>query len=292
MSKVYTLFLVPIFIFGLTINASAHSFDKPVHEILGVADPALLPDSPFYFLKNMGRGLRLFFTFDPAKKAELELKFADEKLAEMAKTAETKTEDVLKQALQNYLDAQIRLKARFESLKGKNKNVDKLLEKLAERVKIHEELFAGLQDEIGPEASEKAVREVKNTENKGLELKEEKGGKPKEKSSENPREEILQKPSPKTSAAADTTVTVTSDDFTPQMVKIKKGDTVTWVNNSGNPVRPASAVHPTHELYPEFDSKRAIGAGGSYSFTFDRGGVWKYHNHLKPSMTGTVEVEE
>jgi hypothetical protein len=38
-----------------------------------------LPTSPFYFLKEWGRGIRMFFTFDPIKKSELEIKISDEK---------------------------------------------------------------------------------------------------------------------------------------------------------------------------------------------------------------------
>ena len=34
---------------------------------LEVKEPGLLPDSPFYFVKNWWRGLRLAFTFDPVK---------------------------------------------------------------------------------------------------------------------------------------------------------------------------------------------------------------------------------
>jgi len=49
---------------------------------LGISEPKVLPDSPFYFLKNWGRGIGLFFAFNPVKKAELRMKFANEKLME------------------------------------------------------------------------------------------------------------------------------------------------------------------------------------------------------------------
>ena len=38
---------------------------------LGISEPKVLPDSPFYFLKNWARGIQNVLTFNPLKKAEL-----------------------------------------------------------------------------------------------------------------------------------------------------------------------------------------------------------------------------
>ena len=80
--------------------------------------------------------------------------------------------------------------------------------------------------------------------------------------------------------------------ITPRELKIKKGDTVTWTNRDSSPTWPASAIHPSHQVYPGFDALRAINAGESYSFTFDKVGSWRYHDHLNPSSGGEVEVTE
>ena len=66
---------------------------------------------------------------------------------------------------------------------------------------------------------------------------------------------------------------------------------MTWINRGAAPAWPASAFHPTHLLYPGFDALRGLNAGESYSFTFDKVGSWKYHNHLSPSFTGAIIVE-
>lgn len=88
-------------------------------------------------------------------------------------------------------------------------------------------------------------------------------------------------------------VTVGADGkFTPDPMKVKKGDTITWKNNTDRFIWPASAIHPTHQIYPEFDARKGIAPGEEYSFVFDKLGVWKYHDHLKPSVFGTVEVTE
>jgi len=80
--------------------------------------------------------------------------------------------------------------------------------------------------------------------------------------------------------------------FTPSEVKIKKGGKVTWTNKSSRQVWPASAMHPTHLIYPEFDARKGIGPGENYSFKFEEAGSWKYHDHLNPSSFGTVNVVE
>lgn len=80
--------------------------------------------------------------------------------------------------------------------------------------------------------------------------------------------------------------------FFPSELKIKKGDTVVWTNRDSRTTWPASAIHPTHQLYPGFDALRGINTGESYSFTFDKVNSWRYHDHLNPSVTGAVIVTE
>src|SRR3989344_3300019 len=38
--------------------------------------------------------------------------------------------------------------------------------------------------------------------------------------------------------------------YIPKMLDVKKGDMVTWVNKSNSATWPASAIHPTHGVYP------------------------------------------
>jgi len=85
---------------------------------------------------------------------------------------------------------------------------------------------------------------------------------------------------------------VYNGNFDPQVVKVKKGGTVTFVNSAIRAFWPASGVHPTHEIYPEFDARQAIEAGASWSFTFEKVGTWRFHDHLNPSTVGAVEVVE
>lgn len=99
-----------------------------------------------------------------------------------------------------------------------------------------------------------------------------------------------------------TVITYTDAGFVPSSVTIKKGQTVRWVNNSGSKVWPASAVHPQHSAYPQksasdclgssFDACKGLAQGESWDFKFDYVGSWKFHNHLKASQWGVVNVTE
>ncbi|MBI4154200.1 hypothetical protein HY501_02600 [Candidatus Woesearchaeota archaeon] len=103
----------------------------------------------------------------------------------------------------------------------------------------------------------------------------------------------------------DNTVEMTSTGFSPATLTIDAGDTVTFTNKDTNPHWPASAVHPTHTVYPGsdiskcgtteqesiFDACRGLEEGESWSFTFNEKGTWRYHDHLNLGLTGSIVVE-
>ncbi|OHA19477.1 MAG: hypothetical protein A3C08_02150 [Candidatus Taylorbacteria bacterium RIFCSPHIGHO2_02_FULL_47_18] len=81
--------------------------------------------------------------------------------------------------------------------------------------------------------------------------------------------------------------------FSPNTVTIKKGKTVIFQNKTGKPASVASGPHPTHTNYLEFDQYKTAERGqDEFRFVFEKVGVWKYHDHLNPTMTGTVVVTE
>jgi plastocyanin len=51
-------------------------------------------------------------------------------------------------------------------------------------------------------------------------------------------------------------IKITANGFEPKEVEITKGTKVTWINEQPNPSWPASAVHPTHEVYPGSSIKK------------------------------------
>lgn len=109
-------------------------------------------------------------------------------------------------------------------------------------------------------------------------------------------------PSPAATTPVAKTVTVTFSDagYSPSGVTIKKGDSVMFKNGSATETWPASAMHPTHAVYPTtggcigstFDACRGLAAGESWSFQFNEVGKWNYHDHLNPTKFGSVTVTE
>jgi len=94
-------------------------------------------------------------------------------------------------------------------------------------------------------------------------------------------------------------VEITGNGFSPSTLTISQGGTVTFQNIHPQESWPASAAHPTHNVYPEgggcigsaFDACGGINPDyGTYSFTFNEKGTWNYHDHLNPSTTGTIIV--
>jgi len=101
------------------------------------------------------------------------------------------------------------------------------------------------------------------------------------------------------------TVTYGANGYTPATLHVKKGAPVTFKNESDQQMWTASAIHPTHTVYPGsdirkcgtpdattiFDMCKANAKGQQWSFTFNEVGTWKYHNHMHPADGGTIIVE-
>ncbi len=92
--------------------------------------------------------------------------------------------------------------------------------------------------------------------------------------------------------AEQTTISLYREEgFSPQVLRVKIGTTVTFRNDSARDLWIASNPHPIHTGYPEFDSGKAIRSGAEYTFTFSKIGTWGFHNHLHSVDTATVIVE-
>jgi plastocyanin len=88
------------------------------------------------------------------------------------------------------------------------------------------------------------------------------------------------------------TIVMGDDEYTPSDITIQKGQTVVFKNESVDWRWPASNLHPTHDIYPQFDPKEPVAPGSEWSFRFDQAGDWRMHDHLAPYITGTITVKE
>jgi len=132
---------------SLAQNDNAVDVDT-ITEEESIGDIGILPNNPFYFLKEWGRSFRRSFIFDSIKRAEYELDVLGEKASELELTSklESGREQAMERATENYAEAMDRLRVRLEELQGSSNNpkVEELLAKLAERTENHEEVLESL----------------------------------------------------------------------------------------------------------------------------------------------------
>ncbi len=139
-----------IFILGLLIMFSLTSINSNVlaaEDLNEIANPVLLPNSPLYFLKDIGRSIQAFFVFSPDKKAELRLDFTNQKIVEIKKLNQLggSNENALNKALQGYEKETEKLKQAVEVLKKDNPNNEKLLNKIVEQSFIHHQILSTIK---------------------------------------------------------------------------------------------------------------------------------------------------
>lgn len=92
--------------------------------------------------------------------------------------------------------------------------------------------------------------------------------------------------------AIDGKVVITDTSVTPEVVNIKKGDTVEWINKGDKPHKlSVTSANPPQEL-DGFGLTDPLLKDETYSFTFDVSGSFTYEDPDNPDVVkGTVIVE-
>ena len=83
----------------------------------------------------------------------------------------------------------------------------------------------------------------------------------------------------------DSSVKIDNFSFTPQVLNIAVGTTVTWTNSDDIPHTVVSTDDPK-----TFKSK-ALDTDDKFSFTFTKAGSYPYFCSIHPKMTGTIVVK-
>lgn len=160
----FAFFLIAlILIFGgssVLAQEDAIDLDENVQsEDLGISEPRILPDSPFYFFKEWSREIQGFFTFNPIAKSKLKERFANEKLIELKKTVEQdKSRERIEKAIKNYRNEIEEAKRATERIREKaeeNEEVGKFLDKFIQDSALHQRVLQKLEEQVPPEVFEK-----------------------------------------------------------------------------------------------------------------------------------------
>lgn len=86
----------------------------------------------------------------------------------------------------------------------------------------------------------------------------------------------------------DIEIVLTDQGFEPDIIVVPVGTSVIFSTTTNEFFWPASENHPDHLVYPEFDSGAPIGPKQTWEFTFDKPGMWEYHNHLGSNYSSDV----
>lgn len=152
--KILIVSLVFVFLSGGVALAQENSQVNQDEEVsaqdLGISEPKLLPDNPFYFFKNWVRDVQLFFAFNQVKKGELRLKFANEKIIEAQKLAELKKEP---KAIEKVLASFENDIAAISKLNGGE--LKQFSEKLIHQQLLHQRILQKLETQVPPEVYQK-----------------------------------------------------------------------------------------------------------------------------------------
>ena len=131
-------------------------------EDLGLKDPSLLPDSPWYFAKNWWNNTKLFFTFNPIKKAQLRQKIVDQKILEIKKLVKKgENSEILDRAQKNYEKEQEKLRQRIEKINQSKDENSQALEKFKEKFVKHQILHDKILEKLESQVPEKAYEKIK-----------------------------------------------------------------------------------------------------------------------------------
>lgn len=107
-------------------------------------DPLILPGNPLYTIKEVGRNIVLFFTFNEEKKAKKELQYAHQKIVEIKELLEEGKDERAAKHLKSYED-EIRSAAKDADKIKDDKSSERLREKIFSGGIKHQTIFGRLE---------------------------------------------------------------------------------------------------------------------------------------------------
>ena len=151
----------------IEVNEDVELDENIIADDLDISEQNVLPNNPFYFFKRGWRGIQSAFIFNPVKKAELKLRFADERLIEAKKMAEAvdskKASDIISKAIENYEKEVKRVKEQMDKFEGIDvERVEKFVERFSDHQIKQQKLINRIEKkltekEVSPEIIEKII---------------------------------------------------------------------------------------------------------------------------------------
>ena len=141
-----------------SIDKFSATLDETIED-LGTGEPNILPDSPFYFLKQWSRTIQNVFAFTTVAKAQLKEKFSGEKLLEVKKMVEqNKSQEQIENAVRNYQEEIGEMQRATEKIREtatESEGVGKFLDKFIQQQTVHQKVLQKLAEQVPSEVFEK-----------------------------------------------------------------------------------------------------------------------------------------
>lgn len=136
-------------------------------QVSAATNAGVKPGSFFYFFDTTFENIGLFFTFNPEKKAQKALEYADERLAEIEAVAEEKNSDAVKTAIANYESNVALATEKSKEVKDKGQ-AETLLNSIADNNSKNQEVLSAVLVKV-PEEARAAITRAIEVSRKGQE---------------------------------------------------------------------------------------------------------------------------
>jgi len=131
----------------------------PFNHVSAAAKAGIKPGSFFYFFDTTFEKINLFFTFNPEKKAQKNLEYADERLAEAEAVANEKNTDAVKTAVAGYENNIASAAEESKQVKDKIKT-EELLNSIADNTSKHQKVLTDVLNKVPDEAKEAITKAI------------------------------------------------------------------------------------------------------------------------------------
>ncbi|GEM_PF-7065908 len=151
MSRIAVIALICFMVLGGAVFGEGVDNDQ-----LELSEPALLPDSPFYFLVEWGESLGEFLSFNEKAKAEHNLEVAEKRISEARALAEEEKTELVEKGLDRYqekMDEAMERAMKFQEQEGED-FPEEVIARIAERTLYHQEILEEVSRKVPEEARE------------------------------------------------------------------------------------------------------------------------------------------
>lgn len=150
----------------LSILFISLAFITPI-QVSAATSAGVKPGNFFYFFDTASEKINLFFTFNPEKKAQQALEYADERLAEAEESANENNPKAVEKAMTGYKEEISLATEESKGLKDEER-AKELLNTVSENTAKHQEVLAGVLEKV-PEEAKQAILNAIEISKKGQE---------------------------------------------------------------------------------------------------------------------------